>query len=300
MTMSEQDKLSILAEYLDFLKTEQKLDIVIFDKSGLFAAHVALDRVLQPYLNHMNPYCMHVKNNQTLWAHCIILKERVLQRCSRQGHAFFGTCHCGVSEYVQPLWTRIGLAGFISATGYRAEPALLAKRLPATARKYNLDSVELQSIYDQALRLPEGKPQQVGMQLSLLAWLLRVIVDESLTQDNALPSDQWQPLRLIARALDYINEMYANNLTMEEIARYCNCSKSHLQHLFQTHRRQTVWQYLQAVRMERARRLLVETEWPISHLAAMVGFGDANYFSTVFSHFSGLSPRRYRQMNRAE
>ncbi|MDW7658163.1 MAG: AraC family transcriptional regulator [Bacillota bacterium] len=298
--MSEQDKLNMLAEYLGFLKSEQKLDIVVFDRSGMFATHDTLDRVLQPYLNHTNPYCMHVKSNQTLWAHCIILKERVLQRCSRHNQAFFGTCHCGVGEYVQPLWTRTGLTGFISATGYRAEPDLVAWRLPATARKYNLDADSLQSIYDQAMRPREGKPQQVGMQLSLLAWLLRAIVDETLTQDNTLTSDQGQPLRLIARALDYINEMYANNLTLEEIARYCNCSKSHLQHLFQTHRRQTVWQYLQAVRMEKARRLLVETEWPISHLAAMIGFNDANYFSTVFSRKIGLSPRRYRQMNRAE
>lgn len=298
--MSEQDKLNMLAEYLDFLKTEQKLDIVVFDRTGMFAAHDVLDRVLQPYLNHTNPYCMHVKSNQTLWAHCIILKEQVLQRCSRQSKAFFGTCHCGVGEYVQPLWTRLGLTGFISATGYRAEPDLLARRLPSTASKYNLNADNLQSIYNQELRPQDGKPQQVMMQLSLLAWLLRAIVDENLTQENALSSGQWQPLCLIARALDYINEMYANNLTLEEIARYCNCSKSHLQHLFQTHRRQTVWQYLQKARMEKARRLLIETEWPISHLAAMVGFNDANYFSTVFSRDSGLSPRRYRQMNRAE
>jgi AraC-like DNA-binding protein len=291
----------MLAEYLRFLATNQNLDVVISDMSGFLTAHEALNRVLQPYLNHMNSYCMYVKANQTLWARCIILKEKLMLRCSRSQGLFFGTCHCGVGEYVLPLRTRFGLSGFISATGYRSDPAALSRRLPAAARRYQLNEQDLQKLYDQSMRQTgqDDLSGLVGLHLPVVALLLNQVIDAFWSREqDATMDNQRQSMRLIARAMDYMNEMYAHVTDLDEIARYCNISKSHLQHLFQSCRKQSVWETLQTIRMEEARRLLTETDHPVSLLASMVGYNDANYFSTVFARENGMPPRRYRQHNR--
>ena len=249
--MDPSDQLEMLAEYLRFLATNQNLDVVISDMSGFLTAHEGLNRVLQPYLNHMNPYCMYVKANQTLWARCIILKEKLMKRCNRSHGLFFGTCHCGVGEFVLPLRTRFGLSGFISATGYRSDQAELSRRLSATARRYQLNEQDLLDLYDKAMRRTgsEDQPGTVELHLSVVALLLKQVINAvwSREQDAAMDS-QRQSMRLIARAMDYMNEMYANVADLDEIARYCNISKSHLQHLFQACRKQSVWETLQTIR----------------------------------------------------
>jgi len=285
----------LLAEYLSFLTDELGLDVVISDMSGILDAHPQLNQVFQPYKSHKNPYCMYVKNNQTLWSQCIILKEKLMHRCQVRQSGFFGTCHCGVGEYVLPIVYQGRLTGFLSATGYRTDNDRLDRRLPMTAHRYALDETVLRDLYDAHMREPGGSGAHVIMHLGIIAQMLTAWIEKSTSDAGVADGFQIQSGKLIARALDFMNEMYANPIELAEIARYCACSKSHLQHLFQQSRGKTVWETLLEIRMDKARRLLQETDLPIYSLAAMVGFNDANYFSTVFSRIHHQSPRQFRQ-----
>lgn len=285
----------LLAEYLSFLTDDLGLDVVISDMSGILDAHPPLNQVFQPYKSHKNPYCMYVKNNQTLWSQCIILKEKLMQRCQARPAGFFGTCHCGVGEYVLPIVCQGRLTGFLSATGYRTDLDRLERRLPITAHRFALEETILRDLYDAHMREPVGNTARIIMHLSLVARMLTDWIEKKTVDAGAEDCIQIQSGKLIARALDFMNEMYANPIELAEIARYCACSKSHLQHLFQQIRGKTVWETLLEIRMDKARRLLHETDLPIYNLAAMVGFNDANYFSTVFSRIHHQSPRQYRQ-----
>ncbi|NLM78646.1 MAG: helix-turn-helix transcriptional regulator [Ruminococcaceae bacterium] len=299
--MNHQEKIDLLARYLRFLVEEQKLDVIIFDSAGFLGAHEALSQILQPYMNHMNDYCMYVKSNQSLWARCIVLKERLLRRCGRDDNLFFGTCHCGVGEFILPLRTRFGLSGYISASSYRGTDTSPGRRLAATSRRYLLDEKVLRQRFDDALKQPPEDSRSLALHLSVVALLLNQAIDAVWQQEEQEELDNRRPtMRLIARAVDYMNEMYATLDSVDEIAAYCNCSKSHLQHLFQAYRCQSVWSTLQAIRMEKARRLLLETDHPVYLLATLAGYRDPNYFSVVFNRFYGVSPRRFRQMNRPE
>lgn len=52
---------------------------------------------------------------------------------------------------------------------------------------------------------------------------------------------------------------------------------------------------IRSIRLEEARALLVQSELSISEVAYQVGFGNPNYFSTVFSDFYGISPTEMRE-----
>jgi AraC-like DNA-binding protein len=57
----------------------------------------------------------------------------------------------------------------------------------------------------------------------------------------------------------------------------------------------TVGDDLTKVRVDRAKRLLDESEYPISQIAQEVGFSDQSYFTKVFKKLEQCTPREFRQ-----
>jgi AraC-like DNA-binding protein len=54
-------------------------------------------------------------------------------------------------------------------------------------------------------------------------------------------------------------------------------------------------EYLLYYRVERAKLLLLKTEWPVSAVAEQVGFSQTPYFSVCFKKQTGLSPLQFRK-----
>jgi len=56
----------------------------------------------------------------------------------------------------------------------------------------------------------------------------------------------------------------------------------------------TILEEIQLVRLERAKRMLLETTYPISRVAEMSGFGSTGYFIQFFQSRVGETPRKFR------
>lgn len=54
--------------------------------------------------------------------------------------------------------------------------------------------------------------------------------------------------------------------------------------------------YINKVRINKAKKLLKETGAMVYEIADQVGFSDSQYFSTVFKKIVGVSPKEYRDM----
>lgn len=75
----------------------------------------------------------------------------------------------------------------------------------------------------------------------------------------------------------------------------------YLGRLFKRVRGETFSQYLLRERIRAARRLLLEGDLKVSEVAREVGFGpNAQYFSQVFKHHTGVTPREYRVAGRTQ
>ncbi|GGK24410.1 hypothetical protein GCM10010965_16480 [Caldalkalibacillus thermarum] len=100
------------------------------------------------------------------------------------------------------------------------------------------------------------------------------------------------------RALQVIERRYGEpDLTLEAVAREVERSPGYLSTLFVQRKGQTFRQLLTGLRMEKARRLLAETDLPVREVSERVGYGDPNYFSRAFKQHVGLSPRVFRQQH---
>ncbi|MEL7025502.1 MAG: helix-turn-helix domain-containing protein [Pseudomonadota bacterium] len=95
--------------------------------------------------------------------------------------------------------------------------------------------------------------------------------------------------------VEFVRANYARDITVTEIAEAAHLSLSALERRFKKHLKKTPRQFLVEVRLEQARRLLVESTMPIAEVAFASGFSDHSYFSQQFRRFWGMLPSVFRR-----
>ncbi|HWP45012.1 MAG TPA: AraC family transcriptional regulator [Blastocatellia bacterium] len=106
--------------------------------------------------------------------------------------------------------------------------------------------------------------------------------------------------RRLRRAIEFMHDNYSRELMLEEIASAAYLSEYHFARMFKLITGVTPHLYLANLRLERARKLLVETSHPISEIAAMVGYQSQSHFTKLFKSVTGVTPRAFRDAARAE
>ncbi|MFA9377418.1 MAG: PocR ligand-binding domain-containing protein [Lachnotalea sp.] len=99
---------------------------------------------------------------------------------------------------------------------------------------------------------------------------------------------------LIKRAFAYISKHYSENLTLEDLAEYVHLNPTYFSTVFKQSSGSSFKEYLNMIRIEESKHLLLNTNYAILDIAIAVGFEDQGYFSKVFKKLTGLTPRQYR------
>ena len=102
----------------------------------------------------------------------------------------------------------------------------------------------------------------------------------------------------IHAVITFIEQHYADQLTLEQLAKFANYSPNHLGKRFKDATGYPPMRYLSNVRIERAKLLLQGTSFPISAIMEQTGFTDAAYFSKSFKKMIGYSPQKFRKLHR--
>ena len=94
---------------------------------------------------------------------------------------------------------------------------------------------------------------------------------------------------------DYIADHLNDALTVEQIASAFHVSYYYLCHLFKKLTNKTINQFRTEKLLEKAIRILLETDSKISDIAVICGFDNFSYFSEVFIKYVGISPSEFRK-----
>lgn len=100
---------------------------------------------------------------------------------------------------------------------------------------------------------------------------------------------------LVDRALAIVERHFAKDLTDAAVAAQLGLSTSHFRFLFKEATGQPFHKYLVALRLEKARRLLIEDEMAVSAVAKAVGFAGLSHFSRAFTQRFSVSPTHIRR-----
>ncbi len=92
----------------------------------------------------------------------------------------------------------------------------------------------------------------------------------------------------------YVETRYAEPLTLGSLSANFRISSSYLSKLFRQHADRSFGEFLSTIRIDAAKRLIVESpDMPLKNVAERVGFCDPFYFSRVFKSVTGYPPSDY-------
>ncbi len=133
--------------------------------------------------------------------------------------------------------------------------------------------------------------------LMLLKFICFICKELSAKSTGITPKPS-KSLDAVLDAIEYINNHYSEKLNLDDIAARTGFSKYHFSRIFKENTGLTVVDHLNAIRCERAGRLLCETDLAISQICYDCGFDSPSYFAKAFSKFHGLLPSQYRKNHR--
>lgn len=102
-------------------------------------------------------------------------------------------------------------------------------------------------------------------------------------------------VKVCKSVIDYMHDRVSHDVSLADLAVVAGLSAEHFCRAFRAATGTPPHRYLLGLRMERARQYLGGTNWPVSEVAAAVGYDDPSYFARLFRRSAGTTPLRYRQ-----
>ncbi len=100
---------------------------------------------------------------------------------------------------------------------------------------------------------------------------------------------------IIYKTIEYTNAKYMEKISLEEIATHVNLSPSYFSKLFKTETGINYSTYLNQVRVEKSKELLLNEDLTLVEISNLVGFEEQSYFTKVFRRITGTTPGKFRE-----
>lgn len=120
-------------------------------------------------------------------------------------------------------------------------------------------------------------------------------LNENLKIQNAAARKESSELAALKNMITYIEEHYAEHITLEKIALAGTCCKSRCSLLFKKYLRDTPITYTTKLRLRKSLTALLESDAGITEIAYENGFGGASYYCETFQKYYKTSPLKYRK-----
>lgn len=257
--------------YITYLKNDCNLNVSVhFSLSTINGMPKNIFMNLLPYNCHTNAYCIMAKNiNHTK---CLEHQKNILQKLQNKDY-FCDVCHAQVYEYLYPIRNESTVIGYVAVSGYK----------PSDAIESNIINHELwNSVLDDHIPL-ELCNCVIPPLIIMLELILNISSKESDNEYSLL--------------LQFLNE-YHTHITLANLAKHFNRSKSHISHLFKKESGLTIRAYCNNLKLYDAKNLILNTDMSITQIAYESGFSNTSYFIELFKNKFGSTPLQYKQTHR--
>ena len=100
---------------------------------------------------------------------------------------------------------------------------------------------------------------------------------------------------VLYKAMQYVKANYREKITLDDVASAIYLSRSYLCKVFKDEMGETLFSYINRIRVEKAKTLILDDSISIADVGGMCGFNDQSYFTKVFKSQTGVSPKKYRE-----
>ena len=173
------------------------------------------------------------------------------------------------------------------AINFHAEGKLSERIEKFTPKNYARFQNEFMEIYHIWTR------REDGYYLRALSILYKILsnIEKERAEDSELPI-----YKKLKPALEMLNSSFVSaDLSIADLASHIGVSDTYFRRIFEKCIGQKPLDYLNKLRIDYAKELLQSGFYNIESVAAMCGFRDPKYFSTVFKRVRGISPSEYKK-----
>lgn len=197
---------------------------------------------------------------------CILLSPELL----RGNQWFYQTCIEHITQNFSYPYLYLGSGGW---------QQLILEKLEEAYQAFHGDAVEAMACF-----------QVLEAFLSIMK-----ILYEKLPTEHQLPGKENLELISLRSMITYIDEHYAESVTLADIALAGACCKSRCSMLFKKYLRDTPVTYMTKLRLQKSLAALLNSDACITDIAYENGFCGGSYYCETFRKYYGMSPHKYRK-----
>ncbi len=143
-----------------------------------------------------------------------------------------------------------------------------------------------------------GGQQAIILQLEyLLISLFRRHLSEKRSDVVFLSREKFYP-DLVDIIMGYLRDNVCQRISLKDVCERFNYSRSFICKIFKEQTGESLISYFNRLKIEEAKRLLIDTEMTVISISEMLGFSEAKYFGVTFKKQEGVSPQAYRAASR--
>lgn len=296
-------------------------------------AIIMVDYKGKPITSHSNcsKFCSMIRNIEEYSILCEKCDSRGGLESVRIKEAYIYKCHKGLVDFAVPIIVNNQYLGAVMAGQILVEDENnvdLEEIVMAKKNFYNLDENTKKLLESEYNKLPKVSFNKIKSISQMMFHISKYIVEEAvlkmslneanykLTQGNKidinieddektttvvnLKTNDEEVESPIIKAIEYIDDNIQDNITLDKISFVCNLSQCYFSKLFKKETGLNFVAYLNEKKVIKAKQLLINTDKPINNIAIDLGFEDCGYFIRIFKKIEGMTPKKYRDLNKKD
>lgn len=227
-------------------------------------------------------YCKEIQSTAKGRKACIHSDECLFQKSRESKKIEVITCHAGLTDISIPILFNEEIIGYIIFGQIRTDSDFSRNRKYITS--LGLDAKKMEKYYHDIAVFDTEKIQSMSNIAEILV--------KHILLENILKPDFDENVQ---KAVYYIDNNLEKNLSIQDISKNANISKSVLYRRFHSCFNCTVSEYIHKKRIERSIELLKNSGSSVEDIAQMIGYTSGSYYSKIFKKEKGISPLKYKK-----
>jgi len=252
------------------------------------------EKIFEHKERYANSFCEYIYRNNKVRERCRRSDINALEEAMKTGKPYVYKCFAGFTEIAIPILIDGNIklvlftGQFLPVTPNKSSLHLIQQ----ISEKYGMDPEILYDKYCSSMIIPEEKQEELVKLLSIFCNYIAKLGNEILLLQRKEESD------IVGRVKEYVLKNFMNeNICMKNIVDYIHLSPSHVSRMFHKQTGVTLTRFINDVRIEEARKLLISTKMTVSEVCYAVGYKSLSNFTKMFKKNTELSPKNFRMNN---
>jgi AraC-like DNA-binding protein len=255
------------------------------------------------FRNHTGCLCQNAKLTTEGLRFCLRCKAASLRKAIAEKETYVGQCYLGITEIVRPiiLNDKMVCVIYLGNLILNDKKSDILRIISNACQITGADSRLLINSLQSAQPINEGDLSDYNNILDVLEYLIKDSITQPLGKKKTIsPSPMFCSTNhwAIESIQNYILEFYNKDLSLSQLAKLYFLNPDYLCRLFRKETELSFSEYVNNIRIDRAKELLELTNSEIMDISVEVGFANVTYFNRIFKKRIGLSPREYRNSKR--